>query len=111
MRKAFAIIGAIISGIFSSICCIGPIVFSLMGAGFVGFSVFERYRPLFILISFIFLGTSWFLTLNKREIKCEGGTCRREGPSKFQITFMTLLTLLVLFFIFFPQILTKFLGG
>lgn len=45
-KAALTTSGSLISAFLASLCCIGPVVFSLIGAGSLGFAaVFEPYRP------------------------------------------------------------------
>jgi hypothetical protein len=56
--------GIIVSAILAfKVCCIGPLILAGSGVGIIGgFSSLERYRPLFILITFALIGTAFYFT-------------------------------------------------
>lgn len=83
-KSKIPVIGGIVTAIVASLCCIGPAVLALVGAGSIGaFAAFEPYRPYFVGITVAILGLAFYLTYRKREVKCEDGTCKVEGASKW----------------------------
>jgi copper chaperone CopZ len=96
--------GSILSGLAASACCIGPLVFSLLGLGTFGFAAtLEKWRPLFMAVTFGFLGLAFFFTYRKREVACEDGTCKVKTAGKAQkITLWTVAALAVAL-AFYPQ--------
>jgi copper chaperone CopZ len=76
--------GSIVSAIVASLCCLGPAVVALIGAGSLGaFAAFEKFRPYFIGLTAILLDAAFYLTYRKREVKCEDGSCKIEGAGKW----------------------------
>jgi len=77
-------IGGLVAAFFASICCIGPLVFAALGvgvgatgflAGTAGFlKAFLPYRPVFIGLTLLLLGVSFYLAYRKREPSCTPGT-------------------------------------
>ena len=59
MKTALGVIGAAVG---ASACCIGPVVFSLLGAGALGASAvkLEGYRPWFLGLTLVLLGVAFF---------------------------------------------------
>ena len=54
---------SIVSAFIASICCVGPLVFALLGLGGAGLLVkFEPYRPYFVAVTVALLGTGFYLT-------------------------------------------------
>lgn len=52
----------------SKACCIGPSILAGLGVGSIGvFSSLERYRPLFILITFALIGMAFYFTYRKKK--------------------------------------------
>ena len=46
--------GSILSSLLASLCCIGPFVFALIGAGGLGFAAaFEPYRPYLLALTVV----------------------------------------------------------
>ena len=108
MNKAtLTSVGSIFSALLTSLCCIGPVVFSVIGAGSLGFAAaFESYRPYLLALTVIFLGSAFYFTYRKREIHCEDRTCRVETASIWNKILLWVAAVVALIFMFFPQILT-----
>lgn len=52
--------GAVVAGIGASLCCIGPVVLSLLGLGGAAFATaFEPYRPWSIAVALALLGAGF----------------------------------------------------
>ncbi len=99
--------GSIFSAFLASLCCIGPVVFSIIGAGSLGFAAaFEPYRPYLMGMAVLFLGAGFYFTYRKREVKCEDGTCKVESASTLNKVILWVAATIALVFMFFPQILT-----
>ncbi|MFQ5825065.1 MAG: mercuric transporter MerT family protein [bacterium] len=106
-KTTLASTGSIFSALLASLCCIGPVVFSLIGAGSLGFATaFEPYRPYLLALTVIFLGAGFYFTYRKREVQCDDGTCRVETASKWSKLLLWAAAWVALIFMFFPQILT-----
>ena len=61
-----ASIGSIFSAFIASLCCVGPLVFALLGIGGAGLLVkFEPYRPYFTVATFALLGAGFYFTYRK----------------------------------------------
>lgn len=74
---------SIISAFIASMCCVGPLVFAILGIGGAGLLVqFEPYRPYFMVITFALLGTSFYLTYRKpKTTRLDAGDLGCECPS------------------------------
>jgi copper chaperone CopZ len=60
--------GLIAAAILASSCCIGPLILAGLGIGSIGiFSSLEQYRPLFMIITFVFIGVAFYLTYRKKK--------------------------------------------
>ncbi len=107
MRKlrSLPIIGAIISAIFASVCCIGPVVLAILGIGGAGlFSKFVVFRPYFFILTVGILGLAFYLTYRKREVICEDGSCEIKSAGKWNKIALWSATMLVIFFLASPYI-------
>ncbi len=75
LKPKWGLFGAIVSAIGASVCCLGPLV--LVGLGFSGawignLSVFNRYRPFFMVFTFVFLGFAFYKVYFKsKKERCE----------------------------------------
>ncbi|HHT9105956.1 MAG TPA: mercuric transporter MerT family protein [Candidatus Wujingus californicus] len=67
-KSAVTFAGTIVSAILASVCCIGPLILAGLGIGSIGaFSSLERYRSLFILITFALIGTAFYFAYRKKK--------------------------------------------
>jgi hypothetical protein len=76
-KAAGALGGSVLAAITSSLCCVGPLVAGALGAGgFAAAARFEKWRPLFLLLTFALLARAWYMTCRKPEAACrEGAPC------------------------------------
>lgn len=74
--------GSIVSAFVASLCCIGPLVFALLGIGGAGLLVkFEPYRPLFMGVTLALLGTGFYVTYRKPKYAVSSGpNCDCPAP-------------------------------
>jgi len=99
--------GSVLSALLASLCCIGPVVFSIIGAGSLGFAAaFEPYRPYLMAMTVIFLGAGFYFTYRKREVACEDGNCKVESASTLVKLTLWVAAAIAVVFMFFPQIIT-----
>jgi copper chaperone CopZ len=84
MKEKIASIGALTSAAFASVCCLGPIVLVALGLGGAGLAAgLEKYRPIFLGLTTLFLGVAFYVTYRKREVACADGSCElRSGDAK-----------------------------
>ncbi|MCR4289398.1 MAG: mercuric transporter MerT family protein [Candidatus Scalindua sp.] len=60
--------GTIAAAILASSCCLGPLILVRLGMGSIGiFLSLEKYRPLFMIITFAFIGMAFYLTYRKKK--------------------------------------------
>jgi mercuric ion transport protein len=80
-------IGVIGSALAASACCIGPVAFSLLGAGALGASAvkLEPYRPWFIAFTVVLLGLAFYSAYRPVSAEqCADGACtpRSRRPAR-----------------------------
>ncbi|TAK00522.1 MAG: mercury transporter MerT [Candidatus Manganitrophaceae bacterium] len=83
MKTGWSTIGGPLSAFLSSVCCIGPLILSALGigagaTGLLGGSArfaasMVPYRPLFVLLTFAFLGLG-FYSVYRRQPVCGGAS-------------------------------------
>lgn len=106
-RGRWGLIGAIVSVIAASLCCVGPLVLlalGVSGAWMGSMTVLEPYRPLFMILVFGFLGTAFYRIYRKpKEESCEVEACC-ASPSQDRLNKAALwtVTVLVLGFLALP---------
>jgi len=77
--------GSVIAAVAASICCIGPLAALTLGAGsLAAASGLEKWRPLFLGVTFVLLGVAWYLTYRKpkAEACADGTTCAARPGAK-----------------------------
>ena len=105
MKEKILNTGSILTAFFASLCCIGPIVLAILGLGGAGIFIgLETYRPYLIILTFIFLGISFYLTYRKREIVSEDGSCIIQRGSKWNKISLWAILLFAGIFMAFPYI-------
>ncbi|MEW6456417.1 MAG: mercuric transporter MerT family protein [Acidobacteriota bacterium] len=106
MREKISAVGSVISAMFASICCIGPIAvvaLGVSGAGWIPFLI--KFRYLFILIALLLISWAWWIIIKKDKC-CEVETGARKFLTKDKI-FLTLVSAIVILIILLPYILGK----
>jgi mercuric ion transport protein len=105
MKEKIVNTGSVLTAFIASLCCIGPVIFAILGLGGAGiFLGLETYRPYFIILTIIFLGISFYLTYRKREVVCEDGTCIIQRGSRWSKISLWMITLFAVLFMVFPYI-------
>jgi len=99
---------SIISAFIASICCVGPLVFALLGIGGAGLLVkFEPYRPYFMVVTFALLGTGFYFTYRKpKHAAASGPACDCPAPrtNRAGKIMLWVATVLVVGFLAFPYV-------
>ncbi|MCR4289721.1 MAG: mercuric transporter MerT family protein [Candidatus Scalindua sp.] len=93
--------GTIAAAILASSCCIGPLILAGLGIGSVGiFSSLEKYRPLFMIITFAFIGTAFYLTYRKKKSDecCDINNVKIDRIKKVILWIITVVAVGLLFF-------------
>lgn len=113
-RWSFAAsVSSIVWAFIASICCVGPLVFALLGIGGAGLLVkLEPYRPYFIAVTFALLGAGFYLTYRKPKTATatatagEGLECACPAPraNRAGKIMLWIATVLVVAFLSFPYL-------
>jgi mercuric ion transport protein len=103
------IVTAVVSAFAASACCIGPLVFAVLGIGGAGLLIkFEPYRPLFMTVTFLLLGAGFYLEYRKPKVKAtaDGDACGCEMPkaNKAGRWMLWIATVVVGLFLVFPYL-------
>ena len=98
--------GSILAAITASICCIGPLVAMALGAGgFAASAVFEKWRSVFLGVTYSLLALAWYLTYRKPKTACEeGSACATKPVSKWNKMVLWIATGFVLIAVAFPSL-------
>ena len=98
--------GGVLAAFTASLCCIGPLVAVLLGAsGFAASAVFEKWRPVFLVVTFALLALAWYLTYRKPKAACEeGSACATKPVAKWNKVVLWFATAIVLIAAAFPSL-------
>ena len=98
--------GGVLAAFTASLCCIGPLVAVLLGAsGFAASAVFEKWRPVFLSVTFALLVLAWYQTYRKPKAACEeGSACATKPVSKWNKLVLWFATAIVLIAAAFPSL-------
>ncbi|MBC7171003.1 MAG: mercury transporter MerT [Polyangiaceae bacterium] len=78
--------GSIVSAFLASACCVGPLIFALLGLGGAGLLVkFEPYRPYLLALTFGLLGAGFYFTYRRPRVAqaasgADGAACECPAP-------------------------------
>ena len=107
MKETMASIGSVASAFLASFCCIGPLVFALMGVGGIGFAArFETYRPYFVGLTFLLMGGAFYATYGRWQACEPGSTCEVRGAGKVNRIVLWVATIFALVFVAAPYLLS-----
>jgi mercuric ion transport protein len=80
-----SLVAGVMTGIFASICCVGPLVLLGLGIGgaWIGnLTALEPYRPVFIAVTLLFLGLAFRRLYLVPKVCAPGGEC--ADPQMFR---------------------------
>lgn len=103
------IVGSVLSAFLASVCCVGPLVFALLGLGGAGLLLkFEPYRPYFTVATFAMLGAGFYFTYRRpASARVDGGPdCACPAPRANRVGKIALwiAAILVVGFLGFPPL-------
>ncbi len=102
-------VGAIISAILASLCCVGPFVLVMLGASgaWIGsLRAFEPYGPLFILLAISLLGAGFYKVYKKPVEVCElGSICASPQTKGIGKVVLWAATIFVVFLLILPYLI------
>lgn len=96
---------SVISAFIASACCVGPLVFALLGIGGAGFLVkLEPYRPYFTGATVLLLGTGFLLSYRQPKPAADCEVCEVPRVQKAGRAMLWIATVLVAGFLAFPYL-------
>jgi len=91
--------GSVVAATAASVCCIGPLVAVLLGTGsLAAASGLQRWRPVFLGVTFVMLAVAWYLTYRKPKAEvCEDGvSCAGKPAAKGSKAILWIATILAI---------------
>ena len=107
-----ASIGSVISGVVASLCCIGPLLFVILGlSGAALFAKLEQFRWLFGAVAVGLLALGFFFAYRENDECAPGTSCAANpGRRKLNKAVLWIATVLVIIAMFLPNIIGLFVS-
>ena len=107
IKKSWVLGGGLLAAFTAGLCCIGPPIFLALGLGsFTAAAFFEVLRPVFLILTALFLGWAWYTVLQRRKVACaEDAGCQTRPVSKRQIVLLSVFSLAVIALAGYPYLL------
>jgi mercuric ion transport protein len=111
----WGLVGAVVSAVGASICCVGPLLLLGLGIGgaWVGnLTAMEEYRPYWTVATLLFLGYGFLKVYRKpkKEPCCPRDACR-PGAGRRNRILLWVVAVFVLGLLFLPYILPYAFAG
>ena len=95
--------GSVVGGALASACCIGPVVFTLLGLSGVAYAQrFEPFRPYLLVVTIGLLGGGFYLTYRPAAACGPGEACERPAANRAGKITLGVATLVVVLLTTFP---------
>ena len=96
--------GSVVSGMLASVCCIGPLVFALLGLSGAAFAQhFEPFRPYLLVVTYVLLGGAFYLTYRPQQATCAPGeACEMPRTNRFGKAMLWIAAIVVVLATTFP---------
>lgn len=108
-KSSWGLIGAIVSAIVASICCLGPLfllAIGVSGAWISSLTTLTPYRPIFVIITLVFLGVAFYSVYRKPKANsCAiGRSCGTPLGKRMYRIILWVVTILILGLLVFPYL-------
>jgi len=96
--------GSVVSGILASACCIGPLLFALLGVSRAAFAhKFGPLRPYLLALTYALLGGAFYFTYRPQATSCEpDGTCEMARINRMGRAMLWIAAMIVVLATTFP---------
>ena len=95
--------GSVVSGLLASACCIGPLVFALLGISGAAFAQrFEPFRPYLLVVTYALLGGAFYFTYRAEPGYGPDAACDMPRTNRFGKAMLWIATLIVVLATAFP---------
>lgn len=106
MKERAFVGGAVVAGLLASLCCVGPLLFVLLGvSAFGAAAVFESARPYLLGGSVLLLAVAFYWTYFRRGEQCAPGeACAAKPVGRVNRLSLWVASLAVLLFALMPYV-------
>lgn len=96
--------GAVLAGVIASLCCLGPLLFAVLGLGAFGAAgIFATARPYLLVLAVLLLAFGFYRAYFRRDKACEPGeVCATKPTSRMGRIGLWIASLAVLAFALSP---------
>lgn len=103
-REAMTAVGSVASAILASACCIGPVVFAMLGiSGAAMASRLEPLRPYLLILTYGMLGSAFYSSYRLSPLACApDGACQMPRTNRFGKVLLWIAAVVVLLATTFP---------
>ena len=104
-KQKLSLMGSITASILASSCCIGPMVFALLGVSSAGvISKVEPYRGIILFITIVLLISAFYYTYKKKTFEqCRVGSyCANPKSDSWNKIILWVSTVTIVIFLTFP---------
>ena len=97
--------GSVIGGTLASLCCIGPLVFALLGISGAAFAQrFAPLRPYFLVASYALLAGAFYSTYRPARVECgPGEACEMPRANRVGRVLLWIAAVVVVLVTTFPS--------
>lgn len=102
--ESAAVVGSIVSGSLASLCCVGPLVFALLGISGAAFAHrFEPFRPYLLVVTYALLGGAFYFIYRPQPATCgPDGACEMPRTNRFGKAMLWIAAIVVVLITAFP---------
>ena len=102
--QGVTLVGSVIGGILASVCCIGPLVFALLGISGAAFAQrFEPLRPYLLVATYSLLGRAFYYAYRPAQTECgPGEACEMPRANRAGKVMLWIAAVVVLLTTAFP---------
>ena len=109
-----AMVGGLLSAIAASACCWLPLLLISLGlSGAAVGAVFERYRPILLIVAFALLGVAFYFAYRKQATGdcCDSGEAKGAPMRSLSRAMLWVVTAATIAFALFPNYIRAFAGS
>ena len=102
--QSATVLGSVMGGVLASACCIGPLVFALLGISGAAFARgFEPFRPYLLVLTYGLLDAAFYLAYRPAKAECgPGEACEMPRTNRAGMVVLWIAAFVVVLTTTFP---------